>query len=403
MPWKYQRLLMMSLLLLWVLQISVFRNNLSQDPAHFVRWVNDHNEIMVYMSRGAWLPEGKVPYRDAFSEYPQIPTYLFGLLYLLVPAGSDEQRAYFIYSSLFSFLMLVLLYATIQMLYHMRVERKWMALLMLLPGTLYFTINRFDLIPAFLTLLALWALQRERQALAGLMLGLATMSKWYPALLLPIFLAYEFDRTRKIAWPLLLTFGLTCLAIIIATLVWGGPEAVLTPYRFHAQRGMEQVALPVLLDTLLVRLGGIPLPAFFLPVFQALQFLPALLALFARIRRFEQVVAWSVIATGAFILFSRIYSPQWILWVMPLFLLLARSKADIALILLYNLITYGNFPMAIDLQGITSTAYKIGGGLTFVVLAALMGMSLKRAQPEFSGEILRALLPQRQVSSRIEN
>lgn len=397
MPWKYQRLLIISLLLLWVLQISVLRNNLSQDPNRFVRWVNDHDEIMVYMSRGAWLPEHSAPYRDVFSEYPQIPTYLFGLIYLIIPLGSNEQRAYFTYSSLFAFLMLVFLYATIQMLYHMRVEKKWMALLMLLPGTLYFTINRFDILPAFLSLLALWALQRERQALAGLLLGLGAMTKWYPALFLPVFLAYEFSRRRKIAWTLALAFGLTCLAIVLSTLVWGGLEAVLIPYRFHAQRGMEQVALPVLLDVLLLRIAGIHLPALFLPVFQALQFLPALLALFAKIRRFEQVIAWTAITTAAFIIFSRIYSPQWILWMMPLFLLIAHSKTDIALILLYNLITYANFPMAIDLQGGTSTAYQIGGALTLLVLTALVGMCLKRAQPQFSGEILKALLPQQQA------
>lgn len=397
MPWKYQRLLIVSLLLMWILQISVLRNSPSQDSERFVRWVNDPYDILVYMRRGAWLPEHSVPYRDVFSEYPQIPTYLFGLIYLLIPPSNDEQMASFIYSSLFSFLMLVFLYATIQMLYHMRAEKKWMALLMLLPGTLYFTINRFDILPAFLSLLALWVLQRERQALAGLFLGLGAMTKWYPALFLPVFLAYEFARTRKIAWTLVLTFGLACLAIVFSTLVWGGLEAVLIPYRFHAQRGMEQVALPVLLDFLLIRIAGIHLPALFFLVFQALQFLPALLALFAKIRRFEQVIAWTVIITATFIIFSRIYSPQWILWMTPLFLLIAHSKTDIALILLYNLITYFNFPMAIDLQGITSTSYQIGGALTLLVLTTLVGICLRRAQPQFSGEILKAILPQQQA------
>ncbi len=105
------------LLVIWLLFISILISNLSNSP-DYVRWFNDHNDRWIYMLRGEWFPQHSLPYVDVPSEYPQIPTYLFGLLYLFIPT-SDVQRVYFLHSSIFSLLMLVFLFFTIRMLYAM--------------------------------------------------------------------------------------------------------------------------------------------------------------------------------------------------------------------------------------------------------------------------------------------
>jgi len=397
---KQNYLLIAFLLVLWLLQSTVLRNNLYSDSETAVRWISDHNDRWIYMLRGEWLPTGGLPYRDVGSEYPQIPTYLFGLLFLLVPPGSDEQMTYFIHSSVFSLVMLILLYATIRLLYAMLPQRKWMAFLMLLPGTLYFTLNRYDILPAFLSLLSLWSLRKEKYTLSGVILGAAALSKWYPALFLPVFLSYRFAQTRKIDWKLASAFVLTCLVIVLPTLIGGGLEALLYPYRLHAGRSMEQVALPVLLDSLL-RLVGAHFPSVGFTVLLILQVLPALVSLFVKIERFEDVVRWTVIVTAAFIIFSRIYSPQWLLWVIPLYILVAENAVDTAIIVAYNLVTYVNFPLVVETLSMFSTAYMIGGILTIVILAAISVVCLRRARPRFAWNFIGLLFPNllRQPSS----
>ncbi len=392
MPRKYNYLLIAFLLVLWLLQSTLLRNNLYADSETALRWISDHNDRWIYMLRGEWLPKGGAPYRDVPSEYPQIPTYFFGLLFLLVPPGSDEQMTYFIHSSVFSLTMLILLYAAIHLLYAMLAERKWMAFLMLLPGTLYFTLNRYDILPAFLSLLSLWALKREKRVLTGVLLAAAALSKWYPALFLPVFLSYRFAQSRKIDWKLLSAFILTCLVIVLPTLLAGGLDALLYPYRLHAERNMEQVSLPVLLDIAL-GLVGLHLPESAFVVLLALQFLPALVTLFVKIESFEDVVRWTTVVTAAFIIFSRIYSPQWLIWVIPLFILTAESALDTAILLLYNLVTYVNFPLVVDTQGMSSSAYRIGGALTIVILAAIVWICLRRARPRFGLNFLELLFP----------
>jgi hypothetical protein len=78
------------LLGVWFLSVSLLRNNLSNGSL-YVRWFNDFNDRSVYMLRGAWFPQHSLPYVNVPSEYPQIPTYLFGLLYLFIPSTTDSQ------------------------------------------------------------------------------------------------------------------------------------------------------------------------------------------------------------------------------------------------------------------------------------------------------------------------
>jgi len=372
------------LLVIWLLFISLLRANLSNSP-DYVRWFNDHNDRWIYMQRGEWFPQHSLPYVDVPSEYPQIPTYLFGLLYLFIPTA-DVQRVYFLHSSIFSLLMLVSLFFTIRLLYAMLSERKWLAYLMLLPGTLYFAYNRFDILPAFLVLWSLWSLRRQKFVATGILLGIGALTKWYPALLLPVYLSYDYALYKRVNWKMILAFTFTGILIALPTLLTGGLAAFLSPYLLHAGRGLEQVSLPVLLRLLFWNIGLYPSTILLTYIFLALQFLPTPLSLFARIDTEEKLLQWSILIVGAFILFSRIYSPQWLLWLMPFLILTARNWFDIAWIIIYNLVTYLNFPMAADLFG--KPAYKIGGAATAAVLMLVLGLAIARAKVKFSWNFL---------------
>ncbi len=383
MPKKYAYGLILFLIVVWLLSISVLFNNLSRGPEHFIRWFNDHNDRLAYMQDGVWLAEGGIPYKDVPSEYPQVPTYLFGLLYLFA-RGDSETTIYFWHSSIFSLLMLAALFLTIRLLYTTLPERKWRAWLMLLPASLYFTYNRFDILPAFLCLAAYLAITDKKSLLAGLLLGIGAFTKWYPALLLPPFLTYNYSLRKRLDWKLLAAFAGTCILIILPTLLTAGWDGFLSPYRMHAGRGLEQVSLPALLELAAQRVGWALDEASIGRAFLLLQLLLVPVSLFVRVDDGDKLLQWVILITGAFILFSQIFSPQWMLWLLPFLILSIRRTSDLVLILLYNLFAYLAFPVGMDIALDTGNDYPlifVASGLAIAgILAAILARAFRRAE-----------------------
>ncbi|MCS7010747.1 MAG: DUF2029 domain-containing protein [Anaerolineales bacterium] len=392
---KQTYLLIFFLIFFWLLMVSVLFNNLSHEPEKFIRWFNDHNDRLAYAENGLWLAERKIPYRDVPSEYPQIPTYLFGLPYLFIPRA-PETTAYFWHSSIVSLLMLILLFFVIRLLYNALAERKWRAWLMLLPASLYFTYNRFDILPALICLAAYLAITSKRSLLAGILLGVGTFTKWYPALLLPLFLSYEYSLHKRISGKLVLGFLGACILIVIPTLITAGWEGFLSPYRMQAGRGVEQVSLPALLTMATQRLGWTLNLSWTSRVFMLLQFLPALAAIFGRIETEKRLLQWIILTTGAFILFSPIFSPQWILWLMPFLILNLKSFTDLLLIVLYNLFAYLAFPVGMDLTLKSDTPYHavfvLAGIAVALCLAIILARAFVQAHIRFSWNLLERLM-----------
>jgi uncharacterized membrane protein len=373
------------LLVIWLVFVSVLRGNFP-NTSFAVRWFNDDYDRSIYMQRGEWLPTHGIPYVDVLSEYPQIPTYLFGLIYFVTPA-INVQLDYYIYSSIFSLLMLVLLFFTIRMLYGMLSERKWLAYLMLLPATIYFTYNRFDILPAFLALWSVFLLKRQKFIATGIVLGFGALTKWYPTLFLAVFLSYDYALYKRLNWKMILVFTFTCLVIALPTLLTGGLTAFISPYVLHASRGLEQVSFPRLIDQLFLSLGIFPNTTLLSAVFLVIQFIPAPLSLFSRIDTEEKVLQWIILVIGFFILFSRIFSPQWLLWLMPFLILAIRNWSDIALIVIYNLAAYFTYPMVFDFFGPDSVFYRIGGWVIVVVLMIILTVAVVRANVKFSWQL----------------
>jgi hypothetical protein len=256
-------------------------------------------------------------------------------------------------------------------------SRKPLALLMLLPPSLYFTINRFDVLPALLTLVAIRLLQGNRSAAAGAALAAGAMTKWYPALLLPAFAIHLWRRDGRAPWSLLLSFVAVTAVVAAPTLWLGGIDAFLVPYRFHGARGLVTGSLPLLIHDAVRSVSGVSVdgPAYRL-LFVLLQLAGLPLCVLHRSDRMESLVHCCLVAVLPFVMFSRVASPQWILWILPLALLVARSRADVAWLVIYSLATYLVYPLAWDALGEHSIAVAVGWALLFVILARLALRSL---------------------------
>lgn len=361
----------LGLLLLWLLVITFLRANL-QTP---VRLFSDEYDRFIYFERGAWFTEHLVPYRDVLSEYPQVPTYFFGLVRAVTLGEGNIDIAYWKFSSAFSLLMLVILAATIELLYRMLPTKKYRAYLLLLPAPLFFSFNRFDILPACLSLLSYKMLREEKWDASALLLGVGALTKWYPALFMPAYLAYYYQTHKRIQWRVIVIFGVTCSILLLPTLISGGIDALLVPYRFHMERGLETVSLPTLVGRGVEALFNIHAnQQFYSWTFFLLQVCPSLLVIWARPNTGKKLLNWCILITCTFVLFSRIYSPQWLLWILPFYILASDKKADVALIVFYGVATYVGFPVVWDYFGEQSVPMIIMG-LVNIFCLVLIGLA----------------------------
>ncbi len=364
------------LLLYWVLGTSVLRTNLGSD----VRLFNDDSDRTVYFTRGSWLPTQTVAYRDVFSEYPQVPTLLFGLLRLPASLEAGPVMQQRLYLMLFSGLMLILLFCLGVIIERMLSPgRKNLVLLLLLPAPLYFSYNRFDVLPALLCLIVLILVREKYWLPATALLGVATLTKWYPALLvLPIAVYMYYQRVRLSSIiHFFLAYGVVCCLIVMPTFLTGGLKAVLVPYLFHEGRTTGISALPTLLQPIMDTIPVLTaVPRLEKSIFLLLQFGFSAGAVLIRLDSFRKLLNWVTLTIAAYVLFSRIWSPQWLLWIFPLLLLLIRSRSDAIMAAGYGILTYLQFPITFDLFGKASPQMHgmawAGAVLLLVILLSLV-------------------------------
>lgn len=242
-------------------------------------------------------------------------------------------------------------------------------LLLLLPAALYFTLNRFDMLPALLTALSLACLGRRKTAASALFLAAATIVKVYPVLLAPLVLRRLLPEWRR-AGVWLLCYAGAAAAFLLPTLLLEGWPTLWEPFHFQFNREpMPFTAYGPLLPLdlaandltgRLFRLGGLALTV-------------AALCL-TRPPDLASVLRRGAVVLIVFIGLTVYFSPQWLLWLLPLCLPLARRNWPlVGLLVVLDLITYNTFPVfsavwgPMDQAGFDRAVYA-----RFAVFAALI-------------------------------
>jgi hypothetical protein len=217
--------------------------------------------------------------------------------------------------------------------------------LLLLPGTLYFALNRFDVLPTLLVALSLASLGRRRLVLSAVWLGLATLVKVFPVVLVPLIVRYLAVRARPaLIW--VAVFALTVAAGLLPTLALDGWEATLAPYRFQLGRPLEPIftiyghLLPQSLGgdspaAVAFRLGTLGLTLFLL--------------LLRRPADLADLLRKGTVLLVVFLLLATFFSPQWLLWLTPLVIPLTAADRRLAAVFAgLDVVTYLSFPVAYD-------------------------------------------------------
>ena len=310
-------------------------------------------DLHIYQGYAENLLHGALPYRDVFVEYPPGAFAVF-----LPPSAFGESH----YNGAFKALMALCGLATILLAGLVLVElglsrgRVYasVVLLALSPAALGpISLNTYDAWPALLTVLALWLFLRERDVLAFAVLGLAITAKVYPLVLVPLACIYVWRRAgpRNVAIGLLALLAVA--AAVVAPFAAYAPHGVFESFRSQAERGLQVESLGASLLLLLDRLGlydahvvrttgvaGRNLAGGAADAVAAVSLALEALAvvtvwsLYARVRdaRARLPLAFAAAVAG-FIAFTKVFSPQYLAWLVPLVVLVggAAGVAAVAL------------------------------------------------------------------------
>jgi uncharacterized membrane protein len=296
-------------------------------------------DVHLYERYTSWLLHGQVPYRDFFMEYPP------GALVAFIPADVAT-RAH--YNAAFKALMALcgagalVLVALVLLRLGSTALRLWTAVLLVALSPIALgpiSLNTYDAWPALLTIAALLALLSGRDVAAGALLGLGFAAKVYPIVLLPPALVWTWRlHGRRRAAGAAVAFAVVALIVVVPFLAIA-PHGLLESFRAQAARGVqiESLGAQVLVAadhaglytvrvahhthgavTYDVRGNAARIVGAVSSVLQVAA--AALVAwLYARGRDDPpRLAAAFAAAVAGFLAFTRFFSPQYLMWLIPL-------------------------------------------------------------------------------------
>jgi uncharacterized membrane protein len=328
----------LTLALHWV-QKSPCQDGAWQNNSQYTRFC--YTDVLALYYGG--LNEGAIPYRDYPLEYPVVTGYLMTALGLPVHSlGVDRpglNQGMWFYN-LNALVLGALAVATVAVILALRRRRPWdAAMFALAPALLLTATVNWDFLAIGLAAFGLFSWARHRPLLAGILIGLGGAAKLWPLFLLgPILvLAVRAARLR----PALAAIGMAAATVVAVNL----PVAV--PYRENWDRFFELNTTRAIDWGTLWYIGrfldgkwrsGAPgdqgpfqwlsahIPALNLltyVLFGLACLAIAALALLAPRRPRLAQLAFLVVA--AFLIFSKVWSQQFVLWLLPL-VVLARPR-----------------------------------------------------------------------------
>ncbi|NRD48916.1 glycosyltransferase 87 family protein [Corallococcus exiguus] len=339
-------------------------------------------DLPLYFRTARAFLDGAVPNRDFRFEYPP-----YALLWF-VPAtwAGGDLRGFILAFGL----QLTLIDAFIKWLLLSEGVRRWgTAWRAWVPFAAYSVVSwlqsvhylkRYDLIPAALALAALVALMRRREGWAGALLAVGTVTKLYPAVLVPLALAVCWRRGAKPTRALLTGLIAGVLPLVPLSFVWPWWRFA----AFHVERGLQVEAFSAGLLWASHLMGfahvqWVHAPAAYELHGAAAEMVRAvtrqvwiaglLLAVAVSVRaawrrppvHIEDLARLTLVPLVAFVILNPVLSPQYLIWLTgaAALALLSGTVAPSAVLLVAAAITRGLF---------AGSTYKTGWQPSFTLL-----------------------------------
>lgn len=310
-------------------------------------------ELAQFSERG-WLP-----FRDWWSEFPPLWPWLTVIVVQVGGAELDYARYALVMVAIMTAAdlgNLWLLHSLAQRLYGAERATELTWLYALLPIPLIFTYWTFDAIVVFWLLLSLWLyIQGDALRAAGSIL-LGTLTKYLPMLWFVVF--WRDRRPGAPAWRRIGWFVLLSLAFVYGALFAFGSEMTVASLRAQWDKPAYQSIWALLEGRYTTGLFG-PMPAHLAASASQSATIPlipawlrwgawALIALgtLARreIRQDRAIIAACGYILLTFYLAAQGWSPQWLLPLLPLILLVFPTRAGILTLVALSLLALADYP-----------------------------------------------------------
>lgn len=349
------------------------------------RGVTAGGDFFTYFQLSSFVIDGRLPFRDWWSEFPPIPHALTTIVFVL----SREN-----YTSFAMLLSLVLIgFETGNLLLVRGIGTRlysagtgmaltWIYAIAFAP--LVFLYWNFEAIAAFFFLLAIYALLRERDNRSALWSSIGALVKYTPALLIGAVWRFRPPRVA-IRYTIILA---AILGGVYGFLLLQSPENTLASLNAQFSKASYQTVWALIDGN--YRTGN------FGPAFERLDpanayklegnpsvvsgiirlGIGALIGLFvyARTRRFDArgLVAFATITLLIFFLQAQGWSPQWLAQIIPLVLLCFPTRYGVYAVMMLTMVTFLEYPFLWLRTGDT------GGEMTGVLVTPFAALVIAR-------------------------
>jgi uncharacterized membrane protein len=298
-----------------------------------------YRDVHLYGGFAHSIFAGHVPYRDFFMEYPP------GALPVFLPPevfGSAHYNAAFKVLMALCGVAAVVLLAALLKRPGLAPQRLWAAVLLFALSPLALgpiSLNTYDAWPVLLTLAALLLLVSGRSLPALALLGAAFAAKVYPVVLLPpaLIFVWRTGGGRALATRAFAAF-IAVAALFIAPFLVVAPHGLVESFRAQAARSLQVESLGGSLLAAADRLGLYDATVVHRTghaiSYDLVGSLPDVLAVLSSVAQLLAVlgVAWVYLrgrcdayrtalafaaAIAGFLAFTRFFSPQYLVWLIP--------------------------------------------------------------------------------------
>ncbi len=254
-----------------------------------------------------------------------------------LPGMTKEVTTYFLITA---FLLLLCGLGAVFFLSGASPGRPWDAMaLALSPVLLVSALVNWDLLAVLFTAGALWAWSRDRPLLAGVMVGLGFATKLYPLFLLGAFLIDAIRRKQPWLVAVAIASGTFTWMVVNLPAILGNIDAWKIFWTFNSDRAADLGSLWLVLQQ-----RGIETSANGINIVSGVGFVLACAGIFVlglAAERRPQIAQIAFLVVAAFLILNKVYSPQYVLWLLPLAVLARPRWRDLLIWQACELVYFG--------------------------------------------------------------
>jgi uncharacterized membrane protein len=370
---------------------------------HFL-YKMQYSGTSLYFNFASRVLDGNVPYRDFAIEYPP-----FALFFFILPRFfTSDYWTYAIYYRIEVFIFILIglfiLYSIAQRLG----KSPWKMMAIYTASILAIgpiIAEQYDVFPAVMTLLALYYFWLGRYKTAWALLALGALTKIYPLFIAPIFLVYHLrNRQYRPILSGIVTFAAIGLLIFLPFLIIS-PSSILYLVNYHGQRGIQLESIYSSFLLIADKLGLVsvrtvmsfgswnllsPLSDILAKLSTYIMGLCLLITywfIYKQIKpgksQFTRLGTYALLVTMVTLIFGKVLSPQYLIWLIPFIPLVFGPLRNTVLItfIAIGILTYLIFPvyyLELMILRIDSVLILFIRNVLLILLAVMAIVSLQR-------------------------